>query len=355
MKTKKILLLAAVGSMLVSCEEYLDVKPDKKLVVPATLQDMNALLDNTFMNSYSVGGDVAADDYYHTAADWNGLTNVRDRNIYLWQNNAVDGDGGVWSGRYSIVAAANVVLEATERKPPGAGEQNEWNRVKAAALFFRGYAFYDLAELFAKPYDKNTANTDLGIPLRLRPDINEKTVRASVAQTYDQIVKDLRGAAQLLPATSSIATRPDKAAAYGALARVHLSMGLFEEAGKYADSSLTIKGELLDFNSLNVTAAVPFSRLNKEVIFHSTGSASNFAVARCRVDSTLLQSYASNDLRKALFFRQNADKTYAFKGSYDGQSSSVLFNGMTTAEMYLIRAEGFARTGKVNDGRRELL
>ena len=41
--------------------------------------------------------------------------------------------------------------------------------------------------------------TDLGLVLRMTSDINEPTKRATVQETYYQIIKDLKEAAELLP------------------------------------------------------------------------------------------------------------------------------------------------------------
>src|SRR3546814_20049653 len=46
-----------------------------------------------------------------------------------------------------------------------------------------------------------------------------------------------------------------------------------------------------------------------------------------------------------MFFRKNEDGTMYFRGSY--HQSSVPFSGLATDEVYLIRAECYARTGNV--------
>ena len=60
-----------------------------------------------------------------------------------------------------------------------------------------------------------------------------------------------------------------------------------------------------------------------------------------RVDSLLYSSYASDDLRKEAFFYQSFPG-YTFKGSY---SPYQLFTGIATDEVYLMRAESYARLG----------
>jgi hypothetical protein len=63
-----------------------------------------------------------------------------------------------------------------------------------------------------------------------------------------------------------------------------------------------------------------------------------------RVDPGLYQLYDNNDLRKSIFFKWNGTTgSYHFYGSYDGTIN--LFNGLATDEVYLVRAEAYARTG----------
>jgi hypothetical protein len=89
---------------------------------------------------------------------------------------------------------------------------------------------------------------------------------------------------------------------------------------------------------------VPFKRFNDEVIFHAgPTSYSNLQSPKYLVDTVLYASYDATDLRKSLFFSAaTANKYQNFRGSYDG--SSKLFSGLATDELYLIRAEGRART-----------
>ena len=68
-----------------------------------------------------------------------------------------------------------------------------------------------------------------------------------------------------------------------------------------------------------------------------------------RVDSNLYLAYKNHDYRRTIFFQPNANDVdnYGFKGSYDN-SDAQPFVGLTTSEVYLIRAESAVRTGKVN-------
>jgi hypothetical protein len=61
-------------------------------------------------------------------------------------------------------------------------------------------------------------------------------------------------------------------------------------------------------------------------------------------DSSLYQSYDLNDLRKGIFFKTGG---IGFKGNYDGTSTANYFNGLAVDEMYLVRAECFARNNNM--------
>lgn len=63
-------------------------------------------------------------------------------------------------------------------------------------------------------------------------------------------------------------------------------------------------------------------------------------VTNGRITQELYGLYEANDIRRTAFFRSRAG-TYSFRGSYDG--SATLFTGISTNEIYLIKAECEAR------------
>src|SRR5258708_17108525 len=128
-------------------------------------------------------------------------------------------------------------------------QKNSYNQVKGSALFYRAFAFHQLAQLYCLPYS-STAGIDLGIVLRLTSNITAPSIRSTVQQTYTQIINDLKQAAILLPGLTLYPTRPTKTAAFGALARTYLSMRDYSNAAIYADSCLKRDSTLLDYTSL---------------------------------------------------------------------------------------------------------
>lgn len=348
------LLCIAIISCLFACrkDELLDKKPSTDIVVPSTLEDFLALLDNDpIMNETPVLGDVSADNYYLLSSFWTGL-NVKERNAYVWSQDIYQGQINIpdWNIPYQQVFYANVVLDGLSKITVTPTNEQLFGMVKGGAHFARGLAFYHLAQLFAPAYDNASATSDPGIPLRLTPGIDEVSVRASVQQTYDQIIADVKEACRLLPA--SVATnnrnRPCKPAAFLLMARTYLSMRMYDKAGLYADSSLQLYNELMDYNSLSTTSPFPISRANTEIMYQArlySGTAVMKAVTAtsCIIDSTLYKSYAPDDLRKVIFYGSNISGLPIAKGSYTG--STYDFSGLATDEAYVTRAECLARAG----------
>ncbi len=351
---KALILFLILGNF--SCKKYLDQKPDKKLVVPTTIQDAQALLDNTRTMSiiYPSAGELSGDDYYVLPDDWTSANTTTERNCYIWGRDVFnDYDHNDWSGPYLAVYFSNIILDALKENDFTGGSVSDNANIKGQALLFRSYAFYSLLEIFAKQYDAATASTDLGIALRLSSDFNEPTTRETVQTCYTQLINDAKESIALLPAVQPVLTRPSKAAAEGFLARVFLSMSKFNEALPYADSALQLNNTLIDYNTLDSNSYAPFQRYNPEVLFHTLLIVRGLLFPPTqKVDSTLYQSYNTEDLRRSMFFQANGDGTYSFKGSYDG--SIILFGGIATDELYLVRAECYARMDNAAAAMREL-
>lgn len=345
-----IFFILVIATLFISCQKYLDKKQDSSLVVPASLQDLQALLDDNRrinINQNSGIGEASADNYYLTDADYSALVSQKDRSIYSWESEIFyDNFPNDWSNIYAVVNRANIVLDKLKQIELTQGNQALWNNVRGSALFIRAEAFFVLARNFSKAYDSVSASVDLGIPLRLEPDFNLSSTRSSIAQTYSQILGDLYNAASLLPAVPVHVLRPSKPAAYALLARVYLSMRNYSRAGLFADSCLRLFNTLIDYNTLNPTASLPFSQFNSETIYYANGAITHIAVGRGKIDSLLYQSFSSNDLRKQLFFVSNGNGTYSFKGHYSG-IASTMFVGIASDEIYLIKAECLARQGNI--------
>lgn len=347
-KTIKIVLvpLLIIYFLDIGCTKYLEVKPDKQLVVPQTLADLEAILntDLTMNAQYPNAGDLCTDNFYLRDKDWQGLTDLPARNAYIWKSDLqVSFDN--WAATYSRIFYSNVVLDNIDIVPMG----DKYNTIKGAAYFFRAYSLLKATSIYTMPYDPKTAPKEYGLPIKLSANINSKTVRASLSETYDRIINDLLASTTLLPLKADIPTKPCRPAAYGMLSNVFLIMGDYNKSLLYADSCLQLLGTtLIDFNKLDTMSTEPIPTFNSEVIFHSRIiGTSVLSPSMCLIDSALIKQYANNDLRKAIYFAKNADGTNFLKSDYDGPFFGILYSGLSSNEVYLTKAECLARLGKI--------
>lgn len=342
---------------LMSCQkqnDWLDAKRDQSDVVPTSLDDFQAILDNSVMNNnYPIIGQLGADNYY-VPDDNIGVINAVERNSYLWARDIFEeGTSADYTFSYTVIGYANIVLEGLEDLEVNVSNLAYYNSIKGQALFFRASMFSELTSIFCKPFDTNTAATDLGICVRIRSNINQIEPRSSVQNAHNQIIADLKLASTLLPVVQSYKTRPSKPAAFALLARTYLLMEDYVNAKQYADSTLKYVDDLLDFNSSTISTSKPyrfpdFLSGNDEIIFYaytlgSSTTTPNESFNRAFVDSALYNSYDDDDLRKTYFYGVATSGKPKFKGTYAGIGKN--FSGMATNEIYLIRAECNARLG----------
>jgi hypothetical protein len=355
-----IIIIAITNGLisLTSCkkqDDFLNVKRLNSDVTPSTLQDFQAVLDNisVFNSIYPSIGLLGTDNAYLTDATLNTATSI-ERNSYIWAKDIFQGQASAeWNNGYQIIEYANIVLDGLQKIIVNTANQSQFNQIKGSALFYRSLAFYGLAELFSPPYDSSTANSDLGIPLRLSSDVNIPSVRATVQQTFNQIVGDLQTAANLLPQTAAFTTRPSQVSCNALLSKVFLCVQDYPNAGQYANKALTSNGALLDYNSslVNKTSTYHFPTFqvgNPEIIFWAfpQGYATLRANGPGIVDTLLYNSYAANDLRKSLYYKSKGIGSISFVGSYLGTLNR--FAGIANNEVYLIRAECYARAGNAS-------
>lgn len=342
---KKIFLLFSLSSAMLtvmSCNRFLDEKSDSLLAVPETLADNQAILDRYLIMSLNpVSAEISADDIYVSESNYNTMPVEADKRLHTWQPDYVNGSD--WKNVYNRINIFNNVLFNIERyKIPMS------DNVKGQALVWRAGAYLEAAQIWCLAYDPATADQNLGLPLRLNPDMNIPSVRSTLRQTYSQILTDLHAALPLLPQQQIAASRPSKVTALGFLSRAYLFMGDYENALKYGLQALDINKQLMNFNTLNASASYPVPDLNVEVLLPTSMSYSAFlTVATAKIPGTLYESYHENDLRKSIFFKKNNEGEALFRGNYSASSSRM--NCLATDEIYLTVAESYAHLNKPSE------
>jgi hypothetical protein len=358
-------MLGAVLIGLASCKKYLDIVPKGK-IIPKKTDDYRLLLSqisargssigfvSSFSNDLLMGDDIEVNAFsasFYKASDQNILMFAE----HIYQDFESDPD---WEALYNQVYVANLVVK--EVMDSEGGSDAEKNKLLAEAKVHRAYAFLILVNLYAKQYTAGSATTDAGVPLRTGLDFEEKLNRASVQDVYNFILNDLTQASGKLPLSPELNYnyRPVEASAEALLARTYLYMNNIPEALKHADASLKLYNTLINYNSLpaSITFAgnlqLPINLQNTELLqLKSVVSSTSFFYA----NAALISLYdRQNDLRfKTLYV---SDAIFGLNNGYFSTSwtGNVPPKGPSTPEMYLIRAECYARSGKAPEAVQDL-
>jgi len=286
--------------LLGSCKKFLDKKDNPSYSGVETVSDAQQLLDDVVSVNISpllTYGECSSDNCYLTQAAYDGLSYyIANTDTYTWGKHpfaAAGDETGDWGAAYAGVLIMNITLDELGKMKVSEADKKNLDNVRGSALAFRSWYFWQLATTFAKSYNEKTSDTDLGIPLRLTANFNLPSSRNTNKETYAKIIEDLEAALPLLPERPAFASRPSKRSVYGMLANVYLSMRQYDKAGLYADSSLLISHDLLDFNTLDATANTPISQYNKEISLYMGSYGRPFSpMYQTFVDTLLYDSYA---------------------------------------------------------------
>lgn len=196
-------LTGLVGAVLLAaCEDTLTLEPvnevpsDRAIVDAATARAAlagayDATQDDDEISYYAgdlvVFGDLPGSDVVHTGTFGSYLE--ADLNQLRPDNGSVE---GIWAEVYEAVNRANIVIMKVPTVEDPAFDDAERDDIVGQAYFLRALHFHNLAKFWG------------GIPLRLEPttDPGEAATiqRASVDETYTQILSDLDQAEALLDA-----------------------------------------------------------------------------------------------------------------------------------------------------------
>lgn len=136
----------------------------------------------------------------------------------------------IWTQAYHGIFSANKTIEIIDKIEV---QTPKLNNLKGENLFLRGLMHYDLVRLFARPYSQNP-ETNLGVMLRFDTDPTALPPRSTVKETFEFIEKDFLQAAELMTEKKS-SIFASKEAAWAMLARLYLYMENNNKAIEYAD------------------------------------------------------------------------------------------------------------------------
>lgn len=245
----------------------------------------------------------------------------------------------VWNKMYASVANVNNLLSNIEtRKAIFTG--NNYNTFKGEALALRAYLHFDLLRLFAP----NNAAA-IGVPYVTSINFNP-TPAGSVGATLDQCIADLSAAEALLDANDVGASKINKWAVKGLLARVYLHKG---DKIKANENALAVIGSRKFVLTSNTNADLFFA---KENLFNlNIYSANYYAYYKAVFGVPSLVGLSVNG-QTALFGSANTDYRKSFIDAVTGNASgtpilpkkftataSNIFPMIRLTEMYYVAAE----------------
>lgn len=386
MKTKyfHLFLLFLVSVLFVSCEDFLDERPQSDFTAEATVGDSvvskymtiadakaelqgayNSFKNDIFQQENFMINDVQSDNCYV------GGDGTNEEAVDMLKLSATNAKVAlVWSQYMAMAGNATNVIENLRLMKGGATDQ-ERNDVMAEAKFIRAWALFDMVRLYG----------DLPMVLQIIPTITAENLdmwypvmypqRASVEDVYTQIFKDLNEeTVSHLPSKNTGAFQATKGAAYGLLAKVYATYKdvgerNYQQVVSYCDKVMA-EGYRLgsDFNAL----WDPDNKFTSESIFevYYTADSPNWAYwtllkeddgsvtwrRYCTPTHDLVAKFLPNDQRyaasiqwkKAPYDAYWSADNYPFSYKIREKNSDIIL--MRLADIMLLKAEALVELGQ---------
>lgn len=294
-----------------------------------------------------------------------------------------------WRQAYYGIYSANRVIESIDDN-----DTPEMLQLKGENLFLRALMHFDLLRVFARPYSQSP-DTNLGVMIRDKT-AHDLPPRSTVSETFKFIEKDLLEAANLMTVEKS-SIYASKEVAWALLARLYLYMENNTKAVEYADKVINSKRySLIPTNQLaSYYTIVPEN--NNETIFAvkfltSENLGKQGIGSLYHEDGGWGEIYVSTSYLKLIYQNTNDERIKFIQPKYslDGQGNKIpdasevsgfkvekregyskYFNLKYTlqdgvkmlaspvilrlAEMYLIKAEAYAKTPEMEDQALEMV
>lgn len=359
----RLALLLPLTVVAAACSDLLDTSPpdsapeDLAVVTPAGARTALAGAYAALQNGYYYGGtmthfgDLYADNAIHTGT----FTSYQDaaRHDFFADNSDV---AGMYNAIYNAIKRDNTILA---KVPLITGfDPGEQNQILGEAHFLRALHYHNLVKYYG------------GVPIRLVPITDPTQIdtlpRSSVAEVYAQILSDLNESLTLMSNETS-ANHASLSAAHALLARVHLYQANYpqalaeaqlvdgygyELAEDYADLFNRDDVETSE-NIFKLTFTSNLAQANLLGYYWLSDALDDFA-GRYEIAPTqlLIDAYdtLSVDTRLAwnIFPDPSGDgfvEGAAYGHKFPTPNGAEDFHVIRYAEVLLIKAEAFARTG----------
>lgn len=388
-----ILLMFALHS----CSDYLKEDSGDLLIPEKAEEYLSVLYGEGYPNSFTEDVDwmdLMTDDVEVSTSSQTGYGNYEGDDT----NNIPSGKGAFsWAldieyympsryaapyrNRYTNIMACNIIIENGNNM---IGEQATINSCLAQAYTLRAFNYFCLVNWYGMPYNKETASTDPGVPLRLKSNVvRDQPKRNTVAEVYQLINNDLDKALELFDNASPNKNffTVSKKAALLLKTRVALFTEQWDDVIRFGkeleDDGFTLYDlskktqDELNYSTTGIDNKFCFlTSKNPEIIFSFSESGSrypsmmeyagmmagaSFVPSQTR-DSSLIKSYEHGDNRLYAFFMQNdtIDKgsdyrKIPYKYIDSNGSRKAFTQAFRTAEALLNMAEAYIQRNSSGD------
>ena len=368
---RKILTAILFIASLVSCKKVIESEPSHQLDGSTrfiSIEDFDFALTGAYAlfrqgnyfgsasNAFVCLPDLMSDNLNETSES---LGNYQTMSTWRYAEDEPN-VGNTWQAAYRIISQANLVLRDIDGF--SATHPEAVNRIKAQALAIRAMVHFDLLRYWTEEYDRNS--TKPGIPYITVFDYEQKPPRGTVKEVYDHIEEDLQLASTLMdngldkPINATGRAYIDKLGVHAIMARVYLYANELDKAIDNAtivinsiplSSRTSFPNIWTDASSAEVVWSVSFNagegRIGDNVYFVPNNRSSY------RPNPTLVSMYDQvNDVRFSSYFQIRSGRLvlskYLAKAAQVSRPDGIVnFKAFRTGEMYLIRAEAYARNG----------
>lgn len=258
---------------------------------------------------------------------------------------------------YALIDQVNRVLpKIDEVEAVNVGDEAKRPLLKAQLLALRAMGHFELLNFYCKKYDPADP---LGVPVMLTSNLLGKPARNTVAEVISQIEKDLEDAKALLPAITP-ATFSDLALNQISITAFQARLALYKrEWQKAIDLASTVINSGIkplvtgsDFtgiwNDVNTNEILFRQRYENSTILGTLWTSASGNVIFSPSDK-LTNSFSGSDIRRNAYISVLSGKRVVSKFFQSSRGGRIVdAKGIRTAEMYLIRAEAYAKLAAPN-------
>ena len=356
--------LFLVGILFTSCEDAYNVAPDDEILEANAITSV-ADLEKAALGVYGfISGSNLINYSSRFTDDLRLPADNRGQGVQVHTWNITAGNGtttSLWSSLYNVISRANRVLDVIDGIPANTPEEVlSKSRIKAECIGLRAMCHFDLLRAFAESYEDSSSV--LGVPNINSVVVFEQPTRNTVAENYAFINSDIEMAMGMLDASFTDNTRLTSTALSALKARVALYQGQYETA----ISSATDVIGAVELATTTEYADIWTDASEAEVIFKLKRTTGDGAVGTIFQDTNgdifffmsdvmlfhVIDNTFANDPRFAAMLDLNVS-TFGepVVGKYLGTDANPGLNDIKlfrASELYLIRAEAYARSGQLD-------